>query len=307
MHDIRLSVIVCTYNREKYIGECLRHLADQSMDFGHFEVVVVNNKSTDNTEKIILKSMKENPRVNFRYFVEERQGHTFARNRGVSESKGEILSFIDDDAFVCHGFCMEIDGFFERHADVAAIGGKIIPEYESGKPKWMSKYLLPLVAALDRGDEINEFTGSKFPIGANMAFRKSVFDKYGLFDPELGRRGKGLEGGDEKEFFLRLKKGKEKIYYVPQVAVRHIIPPHRVQIDYVKGLAKGVGASERKRLSKSGWLEVLDKIVGETIKIVGTPLLSLKYLLLGENAKASMLIQFRIWVLMGYLKNYNNE
>lgn len=302
MQGIRLSVIVCTYNREKYIGECLRHLADQSMDFGSFEVIVVNNKSTDNTEEIILKSMEDFPQVNFRYFVEEQQGHTFARNRGIRESCGGILSFIDDDAFVCQDYCMEIESFFEQSGHAAAIGGKIIPEYETGEPKWMSGYLLPLVAALDRGDEINEFAGSKFPIGANMAFRKSVFDKYGLFDPELGRRGKGLEGGDEKEVFLRLKKGKEKIFYVPKVAVRHIIPPRRVQMDYIKGLANGVGASERKRLSKSSWQETINKIVSETIKIVGTPLLSLKYLLSGETMKATMLLKFRLWVLAGYFK-----
>lgn len=307
MQDVQLSVIVCTYNREKYIAECLRHLADQSMDFGRFEVVVVNNKSTDNTEEIILKSIEDYPQVNFLYFVEEQQGHTFARNRGILESRGEILSFIDDDAFVCHGFCMEIDAFFERQSDAAAIGGRIIPEYEIGQPKWMSRYLLPLVAALDRGDEVNEFTGSKFPIGANMAFRKSVFDTYGLFDEDLGRRGKGLEGGDEKEVFLRLKKGKEKIYYVPKVAVTHIIPEHRVQLDYIKGLATGVGASERKRLSKSGWMEIVNKIGSETIKVIGTPLLSLKYLFSGETAKANMLLKFRIWVLMGYLKNQDDE
>ncbi len=301
MQSIRLSVIVCTYNREKYIGECLRHLANQSMDSKDYEVIVVNNMSTDDTEKIVQKSMKENPQTNFRYFMEDRQGHTFARNRGINEAHGKILSFIDDDAFVSHGFCMEIDSFFDQSTDAAAIGGKIIPEYESGKPKWMSKYLLPLVAALDRGGEVNKFTGSKFPIGANMAFRKSIFDKYGLFDPELGRRGKGLEGGDEKEVFLRLKKGREKIYYVPKVAVHHIIPPHRVQIDYVKGLAKGVGASERKRLSKSGWMEIVNKIVSETIKIGGTLVLALVYLLRLQLSKATMLVRFRFWVLKGFI------
>jgi hypothetical protein len=144
------------------------------------------------------------------------------------------------------------------------------------------------------------FKGSGFPIGANMAFRKTVFDTYGVFDVELGRRGEGLEGGEEKEMFLRLKKGKEKIYYVPGVSVRHIIPPHRVELAYIKGLAIGVGRSERIRIRKSGLKEVLNKFISESIKTAGTIILSLGFLLKFQHPyKAIMLLRFRFWVITG--------
>ncbi len=297
-----LSIIVCTYNREKYIGECLTCLAKQNVDKSQYEVLIVNNLSTDNTQKIVDEIIQKYPEISFLSFIEEKQGHTFARNRGIREAKGSILSFIDDDAFVEKTFCSAIIEFFKNHENASAIGGKIIPLYENKRPAWMSKYLLPLVAALDLGNQIKAFKGHKFPIGANMAFRKSMFDKYGIFDVNLGRRGTGLEGGDEKELFLRLKRGGEKIWYVPQVSVQHIIPDSRIKKSYIKGLAIGVGTSERKRLSNVGAIGVLNKVFSEIFKSSATIILSILYSSKGQVPKAKMLILFRYWVLSGFFK-----
>ncbi len=302
MQQPNLSVIVCTFNREKYIGDCLMHLANQTLDNDKYEVLVINNNSTDNTEPVVKELIAKYQATNFRYFNENNQGHTFARNRGIKESKGEIVSFIDDDAFVSDDFCHSILNFFEKRKDVSALGGRIIPVYEVEEPKWMSRYLLPLVAALDKGDNEKAFKGSSFPIGANMAFQKKVFEKYGKFDVDLGRRGGGLEGGDEKEMFLRLKKGHEKTHYVPQVSVRHIIPGFRVERSYIKGLALGVGSSERKRLKKNGSKEVFSKFVSESLKTVGTLILAIGFLLQAKHpSKAIMLIRFRYWVIYSLL------
>lgn len=298
MPQPKLSIIVCTFNREKYIIECLMHLKNQSLESEKYEVLVINNNSTDDTELIVQDFIEKNTDTNFRYLVEKSIGLTFARNRGIVEADGEIVSFIDDDAFVNHEFCSTILNFLDKRKDVSALGGRIVPDYEDKEPKWMSKYLLPLVAALDKGDNAMLFKGSSFPLGANMTFRKTVFEKYGVFDVELGRRGEILEGGEEKEMFIRLKKGNENIYYVPQVSVRHIIPPHRVELSYIKGLALGVGTSERKRIEKSGWKEVINKLGSESIKIAGTLVLAISFLLQAKHpSKAIMLIRFRYWVI----------
>lgn len=262
-----------------------------------YEVLVINNKSTDRTENIIKDTIRNFPEVAFKYFIENKQGLTFSRNRGISESNGKLLAFIDDDAFVCHNYCQLLIDYFQTNVSVSAIGGKIIPVYEEKEPDWMSKYLLPLVASLDLGDDEKEFKGTKFPLGANMVFRKSMFTKYGFFDDQLGRRAEILEGGEEKEMFLRLKKGAEKIRYVPQATVQHIIPAHRVKKSYVKGLAKGVGTSELNRISGQGIPELLKKIFSEFVKISGTILLAIGYYLSGSPSKATMLIKFRYWVV----------
>lgn len=294
-----ISVIVCTYNREIYLPRTLAHLAKQTAEKSLYEVLIIDNNSQDHTAQIAQEYIAQNPDVNAKYFLELNQGHTYARNRGIKESRGNILTFIDDDAFVDVDFIKNIHHYFDQHLEVKAIGGKIIPIYESEKPQWMSKFLLPLVSALDMGEHSKKFSGTKFPIGANMSFRKEVFEQYGLFDINLGRRGTGLEGGDEKEVFIRLKKNKEEIHYVPNVVVDHIIPAKRTTMEYVKGLAIGVGTSERKRLAGKALSEKLSKALSESIKIAGTMVLFLLYLLRFRFQAAILLIRFRYWVLKG--------
>jgi glycosyltransferase involved in cell wall biosynthesis len=301
MRTPTLSVIVCTYNREEYIGECLTRLASQNIDKTTYEVLVINNNSTDNSQRVIDSIARKYSEINFLSFIEEKQGLTYARNRGIKESSGVILSFLDDDAFADSDYCARIIESFAKHKTIAAIGGKIVPKYESEEPRWMSPYLLPLVASLDLGNEARPFRYMKFPIGANMAFRKSAFEKYGIFDTELGRRGAVLEGGEEKEMFIRLKKAKEEIWYFPGIAVSHIIPAHRVKKSYVKGLAKGVGTSERKRISKERFENKLGKAVSEIMKIAGTIVLSVFFAVKGSRSQAIMLIKFRYWVVSALL------
>lgn len=300
--EIIISVIVCTYNRDEYIRNTLSHLVDQkNVTKDQYEVLIINNNSEDATEEICLRYIYENRLQNFKYFNEEQQGHTYARNRGIKLAKGKILAFIDDDAFVDHQYIYQLMDFFNDNPQVIAIGGKIIPIYENVEPKWMSTYLLPLVAALDMGDEIKPFKGKKFPIGANMAFRRIAFENYGLFNINLGRRGADLEGGDEKEMIYRIKKGKESIVYVPKVQVKHIIPQKRTKIEYIKKMAVGVGTSEKKRLEGENSFVYLYRYLEEIVKILGTIIISSIYLFSGKIQAASMLVKFRIWVISGFL------
>src|SRR6185437_5653001 len=187
-----ISVIICTYNREKFILMTLECLAIQNFPIKDFEIIIVNNKSTDGTKAICENFIKKHPDLNTNYVEEYNQGHSFARNRGIKEAKGEILTFLDDDAFAVPGFLKAINVFFLKNPSVDAIGGKVVPEFETGKPNWMSPYLLPLVAALDMGKSVKEFKGKGFPVGANMSFRKSVFEKFGVFNSDLGRKGTQL-------------------------------------------------------------------------------------------------------------------
>lgn len=296
-----LSIIVCTYNREQYIETTLQHLVKQNIDKALIEILIVNNNSTDNTEDICLNFIKKNPQEPILYFLETQQGHSYSRNRGIHESKGELIAFIDDDAFVEKDFSQNIIQFFKNYPDAQVMGGKIIPVYESKEPAWMSRFLLPLVSALDMGDKVNPFQGRKFPIGANVTFRRCVFDQYGLFNVALGRKGSGLAGGDEKELVLRLKEDHAPIYYAPNVVVQHIIPDKRLSQAYIKGLAIGVGQSEKERLKNKPLTQKISRIIEETLKIGATGILFFLYTLKLQSPKAIMLVKFRIWVLQGFL------
>lgn len=295
-----LSIIVCTYNRAAYIESTLKHLIEQDIDKRLIEILIINNNSTDKTEEICLHFMATHPQEPIHYVVEKHQGHSYARNRGIQESKGGLIAFIDDDAFVEKNFSKNIIQFFKEYPQAKVIGGKIIPVYESKKPKWMSTFLLPLVSALDMGDTIKPFKGRKFPIGANVTFRRDVFDQYGYFNVALGRKGSGLAGGDEKELVLRLKADQTPIYYVPHVVVQHVIPDKRLSQEYIKGLAIGVGQSEKERLKKKPLSQKISRAMEEILKIGATAILFVLYSLKLQFPKAIMLVKFRMWVMQGF-------
>ncbi len=298
---VKLSVVVSTYNRAAYLIKCLEHLKDQQeVSRSDYEVIVVNNNSPDDTDIKVNQFLAEHPNLPWTYVIEANQGLSYARNRGIHESGGEIIAFLDDDAYVNGQYCKTILGFFGKQPDAMAIGGRIMPAYEGQEPKWMSRFLWPLVAALDLGNEVKEFKGTKFPIGANMAFRKKAFDQYGSFSNQLGRKGTRLEGGEEKDFIYRLKKNREPIYYVPSLCVHHIIPEKRLSMDYIRSQAIGVGLSERKRLRVLAYTDRLSKIIGEAVKIGGTVILTLFYLAQLKASKAVMLVRIRFWILKGY-------
>jgi GT2 family glycosyltransferase len=158
-----------------------------------------------------------------------------------------------------------------------------------------------LVAALDLGKKPKPFTGKQFPIGANMALRRSVLEETGLFHTNLGRKGSYLGSGEEKDLFYRIKKQHRQIHYVPDAHVYHAIPDERLKTDYIRKMARGIGKSEALRVSKSGFSTVLVKWFEEFFKIGATAILALLYAFTGKWAKASMLVRFRIWLFSSFI------
>jgi glycosyltransferase involved in cell wall biosynthesis len=293
-----ISVIICSFRRQRFIVPALDSLRAQHYD--DFEVIFVDNNSPDETAAICANYRIQYPYFPLRYVLETNQGHSFARNRGIAEAKGAILSFIDDDVEVEPDFTLELNKFFSGHPHVNAAGGRIIPRFEAGRPEWLSHWLEPLYACVDLGDEIRPFKGRKYPFGANMAFRKEVFERYGLFDTELGRKGLSLVGADEKDLFERLKKAGEPILYMPKVSLLHIMPADRGEIPYIRRQAIAVGISEKLRLRNKP-AQWLGKVFSEGIKTLGSLILAIGYLSKGRPSAGWMLLRFRFWVGFGFL------
>lgn len=297
-----LSIVICTYNRDKYLSDCLDHLSKQIAPKITFEILVINNNSTDSTSRICLNYGEKHPGIQFRHLIEERQGLSFSRNRGLTESKSGLISYIDDDAFADPCYVSNLIDYFQQHPEVDAIGGKVIPIYQSREPLWMSRYLLPLVAALDLGNSPRPFKDREFPIGANMAFRRAVLDSSEPFDTQLGRKGSFLGSGEEKDLFFRLRKQKCKIHYVPEVLVSHFIPDERLEAGYIKKMAQGIGKSEARRIRQGPVYIPVSKWFEEFLKIWATVILAVLYVLRGEQPKAVMLIKFRVWLFSSFIK-----
>lgn len=297
-----LSVIICTYNREMFLYDALSHVAQNIFPAENYEIVLVNNNSTDSTESECQRFSKDHPEVQFRYFVETQQGLSYARNRGIDESRGDILVFLDDDSFVKSDYLSNLQKQMDKHPEAMAFGGKITPLFESAEvPKWLSKWTYSWVSAIDKGEKVTLFEGNSYPIGANMGFRKECLDKCGIFNTELGRSKKNLMAGEEKDLFNRLKEHNMPIYYFPDIHVEHVIPPQRTTRDYIVRLGQGVGMSERLRCLKIGKMALWKRYFSELFKWGATIVLWCWYAICLRPIIGNMLVVFRWNVTKGLL------
>lgn len=199
-----ISAIICTYNREKYLPGVLDSLKRQTLDTSKFEIILVNNNSTDRTEAISQQFEKGNPSIKYHYCIETNQGLSFARNRGIQESNFELVTFIDDDAFLAEDYLEKVVDYFNENSTSVALGSKILLHYEGTIPKWENKYINSLLGFYNPGDEAFTYNSKDYPRGSNMSFRISVFDQVGDFNTNLGRVGRNLAGSEEKDMFKRI-------------------------------------------------------------------------------------------------------
>lgn len=302
-----LSIIVCTYNRDKYLYGALQCIAENGFPTDAYEIVLVNNMSTDNTEAECQRFKNDYPDVSFHYFVETNQGLSFARNRGIAESQGETLLFLDDDSYIQKDYLKNLQQQLDTHPEADAFGGKIDPVFETEEaPKWLSKWNYSWVSAIDLGDKVCPFKSKAFPIGANMGIRKAMLKKTGNFNTQLGRSKKNLMGGEEKDLFERIRQHGGNIYYFPDVVVHHVIPPSRTTKEYVKRLGEGVGRSERIRTLGESKGKYLKRLFSEIVKWGGTLVLWLGFALRGQFEKGNILFTFRRKVSRGLIINQEN-
>lgn len=296
-----ISVILCTYNRGRYIYNVLHSIAVGTLPPSDYEIVLVNNNSTDNTEEECRRFESDHPAIKLRYCLEPQQGLSHARNCGIRNSEGDILVYVDDDALVNKEYLQTYADFFQRRPDAVAAGGPIIPQYDGcEEPDWMSHYTRQLITGkLYLGEKEREFPGDAFPGGGNAAYRKSVFDAVGLFNPELGRKGNSLIGAEEKDLFDKMTSRGMKFYYLPTAILYHLIPPKKLTQDYFDRLTYSIGVSERYRTKQIGTGKYLKRLVKESVKWGGTLVLWTNFALKGDFAKGNKLVAFRKNVTKG--------
>lgn len=298
-----ISAVICTYNRERFISGVLDSIVRQSIDKSLYEIIFVNNNSTDNTKKVYEKFVSTHSEIKSYYFDELQQGLSYSRNRGVKEAHGEYIAFIDDDAFLDENYFKIVYDYFSNHKDVLALGGKILLHYEGVRPKWATKYIESLFGYFNFGDNEKQFGSGLYPRGSNMVFRKSCFQKYGDFNVNLGRMGNTLISGEEKEFFSRFIT-LEKIMYVPGAIVHHIVPEARTTKEFIKKQAQSIGFSESIRV-KNDKAKKLNRAISEIIKWNATFMLFFWYLITLQASKGIMLLKFRYWISKGLFGKIN--
>ena len=295
-----LSVLICTYNREKYIGPLLESIAANDLEKEQYEIVLVDNNCTDNTKGVCVAFAKAHRDVTFHYFVETEQGLSAARNKAIKEAKGDILVYIDDDALVDSWYLRTIAEYMSAHPEISAVGGPIIPLYETAEPKWMTRFTKELLCGyLYFGDKERTFPGERYPGGGNAAYRAEVFKKVGLFNTALGRKGNGLMGSEEKDIFDKMKSQGMRFMYLPKMILHHIIPQKKLEVDYFNRLTHQIGQSERQRTLALGKWKFTKRLFSEAFKWCATIILLCGYTLAGQPKKGTILIRFRHNVTQG--------
>src|SRR3982751_6888800 len=230
---MRYSIVIATYNRAGDLAETLRSLAGLRPS-GAWEVIVVDNNSTDHTQAIVEGAAAAFP-VPLRYVFEPEQGRSPALNAGIRRAQGEIVVTTDDDVRVEADWLDRAAEAIER-LQCDYVGGRVLPIWGGPRPAWLPNHggkYWAVIALLDYGAEPIEF-GTRVPLGVNMAFRRDAFERAGLFDVRTGRKAGTLLGQEVREWCIRARAAGVRGFYAPEMVVRHIIPASRLNKGYFR-------------------------------------------------------------------------
>jgi glucosyl-dolichyl phosphate glucuronosyltransferase len=231
---IAISVVICTYNRCERLATVLRSLENvETPPDLEWETLVVDNNSKDRT-RAVVEGFIRTDRSRVRYLFEGRQGKSHALNSGIAAARGDIIAFTDDDVTVHPGWLREIRQLFAS-CDCLGMGGRIIPTYGTPLPPWLRLDTpVPFLNALVAFDFGNSACPLKAPpFGANMAFKRDAFARYGPFRTDLGPvAGNTMGKGEDSEFSSRLLAAGEPLMYASNAVVYHPVEPERMRRKY---------------------------------------------------------------------------
>ncbi|WP_432821221.1 glycosyltransferase family 2 protein [Trichloromonas sp.] len=222
-----ISIIVCTFNRSHLLRYCLRSLVVQTSAAQLFEVLVVDNGSTDSTERIAR--LYAGRSGNVRVLAEPQIGLGHARNRGWREARGEWVVYLDDDAMVEPGY-VERALWFINHHPFDGFGGPVLPWFKYGRPCWYPNAFV----ANDKGrDAVGPLPTDQFVDGGNCAFRRKTLAELSGFPTDIGMKGRRLSYGEEVLLQQRLRAAGGTIGFDPELKVRHVILPHKLKVGWL--------------------------------------------------------------------------
>ncbi|MBA3885837.1 MAG: glycosyltransferase family 2 protein [Acidobacteria bacterium] len=228
------TILICTYNRASLLGPTLDSLAHLRAPELSWEVLVVDNNSTDETRRLVEARQADYP-VPLHYLFEPRQGKSIALNTGLAHASGAVIAFTDDDVQVPEGWLEAAVRPLLTRPGLAYTGGPVEPLWEASPPRWLAPAgnLGGTIAVKDHGAEPFIFEERrKTPLGVNMAVRRSLIEQIGGFRPDLGRRGKSLLGQEQAEFFYRSRAAGALGLYVPEMTLQHHVPAARLTRSY---------------------------------------------------------------------------
>jgi len=207
-----VSVVISTYNRARLVSHTLDSVLAQQAGSPSFEIVVVDNNSTDDTRAILEGYATRDPRI--RHFFEPRQGVSYGRNTGVANARAAIIAFTDDDLLVAPDWIAVLAAALREHPEADYVGGRVLPKPGQQFPPWLTRLHWNPLMIHDPGPESLVLNGTqRVGVGSgNLAMRRPVFIEFGGFSTDYPR-------GQDRELQLRLWRAGREGRYVPSMVV----------------------------------------------------------------------------------------
>jgi glycosyltransferase involved in cell wall biosynthesis len=218
------TVVIPTRDRVRYLSHAIGSVLASRTDHA-FEVLVVDNASTDETPALLADLSRREPRLST--IVESRLGRSQAMNAGISAARGEILAFTDDDVEVAPGWLDALVSFLRGRTDASILaGGPILPVAEDlgPWPDWLGAGSIGDIPVLSWGERERPLGRYEHLWGANMAAHRAVFEVHGAWDESIGRRGDERGTFEDVELQERLRAAGGDVWYLPDAWIRHRVP-----------------------------------------------------------------------------------
>lgn len=241
-----ISIIICGYNAEKRIVPALEALLEQkfSKEKISWEVIVVDNASSDNTSGISKEAWNKNPVTTIKIVKEVTQGLMYAREKGLSVAAFDIVSFIDDDNRVEPYWIEKVYEIFAKEENIGACGGRSEPVFENSQPEWFSSYQNSFAVGRQSENSGVIDNAKGFLWGAGLSFRKSLWfqlKEMGFQNLTIGREGKNINAGEDTELCFAIRLLGYKLYYRDDLLLNHYMPQSRMNFEYLEKMATGFG------------------------------------------------------------------
>ncbi|MCK6589408.1 MAG: glycosyltransferase [Polyangiaceae bacterium] len=222
---IDFSIVLCTRNRASLLREALDSALEIDYPADRFELVLVDNGSTDATPDVTRSAADRAP-FPLRYVFEPRPGLSIARNRGVRESRGAHVSFTDDDQLVDKDILREFRRVIDRYS-ARVVQGNIELRFTGGRPPWLHG---ELATVLGKTNDVAEGPANIDLYGGNMLLSREVLEATGAFREDLGKGASGY--CEDIELTYRVRQMGEVIVYAPSARIYHVIGPDRSTPDF---------------------------------------------------------------------------
>ncbi|HEY9802538.1 MAG TPA: hormogonium polysaccharide biosynthesis glycosyltransferase HpsE [Leptolyngbyaceae cyanobacterium] len=241
---IDFTVAIPTYNGAERLPQVLdKLLAQTGIEHLHWEVIVIDNNSSDRTPEVVKDYQPKFTQCELKYFVETQQGLAFGRLKAVNEAKGKFVAFLDDDNLAEPDWVLQSYNFGEEHPLAGAWSGQIHGDFEVKPPDNFSQ-IQPFLAIREHGQKpfIFDADNLRLPPGAALVIRKQAWlESVPQHFAFTGRVGKSLVAGEDTEVILHLHKSGWEIWYNPKMEIYHQIPHWRLERNYLLKIARACG------------------------------------------------------------------